>query len=241
MDEMNSIQGHYITRMGGAILWGVHREKRISGSSCEAEIKAMDDGTKAIQFLRHLIKQLRLKEATDATPLLNDNRGSCDWTNNGGIVSKKLRHANISEFRVLEAAKHNEINVHWIPGKDNPADLFTKEHKDVSQFNKLRDLMVRPREWIYQQSSKVNDATSASSSDSNTNTNSTAYSTSSVIKSKKLAVANGTEKRVRIAKNATETVTFGVGNKYPPITCILPTKLPGILQPTKYQLGNANQ
>ena len=31
--------------MGGPLQWSVIREKRISGSSCEAEIKAMDEGT----------------------------------------------------------------------------------------------------------------------------------------------------------------------------------------------------
>ena len=29
MEEMKSIQGYYITRMGGPLLWGVYREKRL--------------------------------------------------------------------------------------------------------------------------------------------------------------------------------------------------------------------
>ena len=111
----------------------------------------MDEGTKSIQFIRHLMKQLKLPEVEHPTPLVNDNQGSVDWSNNGGIVSKKLRHANIEELRVLEAKSAGEIEVHWIPGKENPADLFTKEHNDVGQFNRLRDLMVRPREWVYEQ------------------------------------------------------------------------------------------
>jgi hypothetical protein len=40
-EEMKSIQGYYnITRMGGPICWGVYREKRLSGSSCIAEINS---------------------------------------------------------------------------------------------------------------------------------------------------------------------------------------------------------
>ena len=148
-DEMNSLQGHYITRMGGPLTWGVNREKRTSGSSCKAEIKAMDEGTKSIQFLRHLMTQLGLIDTNYPIPVLNDNRGSVDWAKNGGIVTKKLRRANIRETRVAEAHEYGEVEVYWIPGKDNPADLFTKEHKDHNQFNKLRDLMVRPREWIH--------------------------------------------------------------------------------------------
>eukprot|EP00531_Pseudo-nitzschia_arenysensis_P008906 CAMPEP_0116127296 /NCGR_PEP_ID=MMETSP0329-20121206/6769_1 /TAXON_ID=697910 /ORGANISM="Pseudo-nitzschia arenysensis, Strain B593" /LENGTH=2217 /DNA_ID=CAMNT_0003621395 /DNA_START=65 /DNA_END=6718 /DNA_ORIENTATION=- len=176
IDEMNSLQGHYVTRMGGALLWGVEREKRTSGSSCEAEIKAMDEGTKAIQFMRHLCTQLGLRDATAPVPLLNDNRGSVDWGKNGGVVTKKLRHANIREARVAEAQKYGEIDIYWIPGKDNPADLFTKEHKDLAQFNKLRDMMVRPREWVHQQQC-----------DKKSDQQDTTYSTSNVIAQKKVA------------------------------------------------------
>ena len=149
LDEMNSLQGHYVTRMGGAILWGVLKEKRASGSSCEAEIKAMDNGVKDVQFMRHLTEQLGLRDSSDPIPVLNDNKGSVDWVNNGGVATKKLRHANIREARVAEAHTFGEVNVYWIPGKDNPADLYTKEHKDLAQFEKLRDLMVRPREWVH--------------------------------------------------------------------------------------------
>ena len=98
------------------------------------------------------MSQLGLSDCDQPTPLLNDNRGSVDWHNNGGIVSKKLRHTNLAELQTLEAAKFNEISFHWIQGKDNPADLFSKEHRDLSHFIKCRDLMVRPHEWIYDNS-----------------------------------------------------------------------------------------
>jgi hypothetical protein len=37
------------------------------------------------------------------------------------------------------------IAIEHIAGKQNIADLFTKEMKDTSPFVKLRDLMMRPR------------------------------------------------------------------------------------------------
>ena len=39
MKELKSVQGFYITRMGGPLYWEVHREKRGNRSSCFAEIK----------------------------------------------------------------------------------------------------------------------------------------------------------------------------------------------------------
>ena len=70
-EELKSIQGFYISCM--SLFWGVTREKRGSQSSCIAEIKSMDKGTKGIQFLRNLMKQLGLPDVNKPTPILNNN------------------------------------------------------------------------------------------------------------------------------------------------------------------------
>ena len=64
--------------MGGPIYWGVSREKRGSQSLCIAELKAIDEGIKGIQFLQHLMQQLNLPEVQVPTPILNENKGSLD-------------------------------------------------------------------------------------------------------------------------------------------------------------------
>ena len=74
--------------MGGPICWGVYRQKRLSGSSCIAEIKAIHEGVKEIQFLRHLMRQLGLSDVNNPTPVLNDNKGSVDMI--GSKVDVKL-------------------------------------------------------------------------------------------------------------------------------------------------------
>jgi len=56
---------------------------------------------------------------------------------------------NIREFRVAESQKLGEVICYWVPGKENPSDLFTKEHKDLKHFQTLRDLMICPLEHIY--------------------------------------------------------------------------------------------
>ena len=131
MEELKSVQGFYITRMGGPIMWGVTREKRGSRSSCIAELKAIDEGIKGIQFLRKLMKQLGLPDVNTPTSILNDNRGSLDWIESGCRPSKKLRHENLAELGIAEAKAHNEVTFHWIAGKIKSADIFTKEDNDV--------------------------------------------------------------------------------------------------------------
>ena len=143
-DECRSIQGYIVMRSHGPIAWGLNREKRISGSSCEAEIKAVDEGTKTTQFVRFLEEELSIGTTSSPTPLFNDNNGAVDWSNTGK-VSKKLRHVNIREFRVRQSRRAKEIEIIFIPGKQNPSDLLTKEHKGSDEFYRVRDVVVNPR------------------------------------------------------------------------------------------------
>ena len=112
MEELKSIQGFYITRMGGPLYWGVHREKRGSKSSCMAEIKSIDDGIRAIQYPRYLMKQLGLPDIEYPTPLMNDNQGSIAWIESGCKPTKKLSHENLSELEIKEAREYKEVQLY---------------------------------------------------------------------------------------------------------------------------------
>ena len=133
--------------MGGPLSWGVYREKRISGSSCIAEIKSMHAGVKEVQFLRHLIGQLGRSDVNEPTPVFNDNRGSVDWVHSGCKATKKLRHENISEFGIAEARDNGEIDILWTPGRTNPSDIFTTEDHDVNHFELPRSDLRRGPPW----------------------------------------------------------------------------------------------
>ena len=90
------------------------------------------------------MRQLGLSDVNNPTPILNYNKGSVDWVESGCKATKKLRHKNISEFKIAEARLHNEVNILWIPGKTNPADIFIKEEKNIGYYEGLRDHMVNP-------------------------------------------------------------------------------------------------
>ena len=92
------------------------------------------------------MKQLNLPDVEYPTPVLNDNRGSVDWTDSGCKPTKKLRHENLAELGISEAKSFGEVSILWMPGATNPADIFTKEDNDVAHYCGLRDLMVTSRE-----------------------------------------------------------------------------------------------
>jgi hypothetical protein len=122
---------------GGPLIWKSQKEKCTSWSSCEAEVKAMDDCTKSVQWLRNILADLNLLPPY-RTPIFNDNQAAVIWSNL--FSTKGMHHYNVRENAVHEAiSEHNEVSVHHIGGKVNPADLFTKEHKSDEIFRNLRD------------------------------------------------------------------------------------------------------
>jgi len=130
-------------RQHGPVAWGLGREHRLSGSSCEAEIKSLDEGTKTTQCVRHIEAELIIADSSP-TPIFNDNKGAVDWSLTGK-VSKKLRHCNLREWCVRQARRLKEIAIYFIPGEANPSDLLTKEHKSVVDFALGRDVAASPR------------------------------------------------------------------------------------------------
>ena len=149
-------------------MWGVKREKRGSQSSCMAEAKAAEEGIKGMQCLRHPMRQLGLPDADCPAPAQNDNGETVDWIDSGCKPTKKLRHENFAELGMAKAKQHREVSVCWIPGKTNPADVFTKEDHDAQHYCSLRDLMVVSRESFgdSHQTDKINETERADQSNS---------------------------------------------------------------------------
>jgi hypothetical protein len=55
------------------------------------------------------------------------------------MTSKAARHIELRENSVREWVQDNTLNVVHVPGKVNPADIFTKEMRDGVHFRRLRD------------------------------------------------------------------------------------------------------
>ena len=109
-------------------------------SSCEAEIRAVDEATKEILSLRYRCDDMGLPGASSPTPLFNDNRGTVDWSK--GTTTKGMRHINFRDVSVREIIRDHEIDLHHINGTVNPSDIFTKEMRDTD----LRDSFMMSEE-----------------------------------------------------------------------------------------------
>ena len=77
------------------------------------------------------------------TPVYNDNQGAVDWTK-GCSVSKKLRHVNLRELLVRLHQKLSNVDVKHIAGKQNIADILTKEEKDSMHYHLMAFTITTP-------------------------------------------------------------------------------------------------
>jgi hypothetical protein len=67
-----------------------------------------------------------------------------DWTKDI-MVSKKLLHINMRKLGVRQNQKDGKVDICHIKGKHNIADLFTKEIKDSTHFQRMAFTITSPR------------------------------------------------------------------------------------------------
>eukprot|EP00957_Ditylum_brightwellii_P168858 12852645-Ditylum_brightwellii.AAC.1 len=68
MWKFRSMSGFIVMRCGGPIAWKSVRQDRCSRSSCEAEIRATDEGIKEVLSLRARCADMSLTDANRPTP-----------------------------------------------------------------------------------------------------------------------------------------------------------------------------
>jgi len=126
---------------GGALAWKSHKEKCISGSSCEAKVKATDECTRTVCAMHHILEDPHCLQSSPTT-VCNDDQAAADWSKSHSM--KRFRHYNIHDGMVRESQQLGEVNITHCSGKTNPSDLFTKEHKSPQIFRETCDSFLHP-------------------------------------------------------------------------------------------------
>lgn len=137
------MSGHII-HLHGPLHWQSKRQTITARSSAESEIYATDECVRELEYLRKVMTELNLKETffQKPTSIYNDNMACVQWCHNR--TTRTIRHIQLRDNAVREAVQSKKINVTHIPGKDNIADIFTKEDRDKNHFTSLRDRIVFP-------------------------------------------------------------------------------------------------
>ena len=134
----------FIIFTNGPLHWMSKRQKITARSSAEAEIYATDECVKELLRLQHMLTDLNLKHifmpTSSPIELYNDNTACVCWSKK--TTTKGLRHITVRENAIRESIDSKFISVKHIGSKQNLADIFTKEFKNMSLFLTLRDMIT---------------------------------------------------------------------------------------------------
>jgi len=133
-----SVSGGLIAFMSAPIHWYSRTQRSVSMSSTEAEFFAMCAAVKEILFFRDLLLDLGIALA-GPTRLATDNKSVVDLAFDA-VAFKKTKHILRAAEFVRDFSHRRVIQVHWIAGHNNPADLLTKPFPLVT-FRKLLALL----------------------------------------------------------------------------------------------------
>ena len=85
-------------------------------------------------------EDIAIANATDPTPVYNDNRVCVDWA--ATATTKGIKHLNLGGGKVRKAHATTQVIVKHISGAVNSSDLLTKDLKDAGLYRQLRDTIM---------------------------------------------------------------------------------------------------
>ena len=115
--------GFYLKLADGLISWTSCVQKTIAYSSTEAEYMALSDCTCQVTWIQSLLGELSYK--LNAIPICSDNQGSIFMASNP-VMEPHSKHINICYHGIYESIANGKIELFFIDGTENPADLLTK-------------------------------------------------------------------------------------------------------------------
>jgi hypothetical protein len=127
--------GFFVKLAGGIICWQSHLQKTVTLSSTEAEYMALSDMSHQIKWIQSLLSEPGYQ--IKCIPICTDNQGSI-FIGCNPVQERRTKHIDIHYHYVHECIENKDVSVVFIEGKDNLADMFTK-NLGTTLFLKFRD------------------------------------------------------------------------------------------------------
>ncbi|CDO75026.1 hypothetical protein BN946_scf184640.g1 [Trametes cinnabarina] len=126
--------GYFLKLAGGVFSWQSRAQKTIAHSSTEAEYMAISDCSRQVVWIRNLLSEIGYQ--LGPIPIAGDNQGSLFMGSNP-VTESRSKHIDIRYHAIREYIENKQVELFFIDGSDNPADLFTKNLGHV-KFTKFR-------------------------------------------------------------------------------------------------------
>lgn len=124
--DRKSSEGYLCKLYGGPIDWKASKQKTVTTSTTEAELLALAEAGKTIQWWRRVLHSLGF-EPDHPLSIMCDNQQTVDLlTKEGAAMHTKLRHVDINRCWMKQEVSEGRVNVDWVPTAAMPADGLTK-------------------------------------------------------------------------------------------------------------------
>jgi hypothetical protein len=122
-DTRHSQTGFYIKLANAVFLWNSHLQKTTALSSTEAEYMALSDCSRQVIWIKQMFGEIGFD--LKAIPICGDNQGLIFIASNP-VIDRHSKHIPIRYNFIRDAITDGHVEVFYIEGTDNPADMFTK-------------------------------------------------------------------------------------------------------------------
>jgi hypothetical protein len=137
-----SVSGYLGFLAEGAICWVSHAQKTIALSSAEAEYMAISDCSRQAVWLRSLLKELGW--FIGPVTISGDSQSAIFLASNP-VQEKRTKHIDIKYHFIREKIEEKQVQLRFVKGEENPADLLTKNlsHNKFDKFKKMLGLKFK--------------------------------------------------------------------------------------------------
>ncbi|KAJ8507855.1 hypothetical protein ONZ45_g9806 [Pleurotus djamor] len=132
-----STTGFFVSLASGITCWQSRKQSTSAHSSTEAEYMALSDTSRQIMWIKNLFGEMGFK--LGPIPIFGDNQGSIFIASNP-VSERKTKHIDIRYHYIRDCVEKKEIEIFFVEGSENPADMFTKNLGFV-KFEKFRDML----------------------------------------------------------------------------------------------------
>ena len=118
-----SITGYFTLVAHGVTSWMSHQHKTVALSLTETEYIAFSDCSCQLVWIRNLLNEVSFN--VPIPYIYGDNLGLLFWGSNS-IQEKYSKHIDIYYHYIRDLIEDEQIKLYHIDGKENPADILTK-------------------------------------------------------------------------------------------------------------------
>ncbi len=139
--DSKSTSGSVIKINNSPVLWLSKKQTTVARSSCEAEIIAIGETVRELQWIHGLLIELNfLSNRSPPATIYCDNASSVR-IGTRDLANTRTKHIAVSHHFIKEACDRKEIIIKWISNTKQQADIFTKPLGAVL-FNQFRSLLM---------------------------------------------------------------------------------------------------